>query len=229
MDLEKRSQTPSRPSGRLRASDADRDRTADILADALAAGRLDPQEHSERLDGVYRAKTLADLEPFVEDLPDPDEKADRGSPGAASGFEKATSRPSPGAVPDTADEKLYGVFGDAVRRGRWRVARRTHAYALFGDVLIDLSEAVFEHRQVVIKGFALFGDVRIRVPENISLRGRGSGVFGTFEVDMLDAEDQEAPVVFVEGLAVCGDVRARPKYGKIIRDLRGYLRKRLEG
>ncbi|MFH8794378.1 DUF1707 domain-containing protein [Streptomyces sp. NPDC017941] len=225
MDPEKRSPTPPRPSGRLRASDADRDRTADILADALAVGRLDPQEHSERLDGVYRAKTLADLEPFVEDLPDPGEKP--GPKGAA--FEKVPSRPSPGAVPDTADETLYGVFGDAVRTGRWRVGRRTHAYAVFGDVLIDLSEAVFEHRQVVIKGFALFGDVRVRVPENISLRGRGSGIFGTFEVDMLDAEDKEAPVVFVEGLALCGDVKARPRYGKIIRDLRGYLRKRLEG
>ncbi|MFD9886437.1 DUF1707 domain-containing protein [Streptomyces alboflavus] len=222
MDLEKRSQTPAaKAPAPLRASDADRDRAADILAEALATGRIDPEEHGERIDGVYGAKTVAELEPFVEDLP---ALGDKGP-----SFETAPARPTPGEVPETADETLHAVFGDAVRKGRWRVGRRTHAYAVFSDVVLDLSEAVFEHRQVMIKGFALFGDVKVRVPENISLRGRGTGVFGTVEVDTLDAEEKDAPVVFVEGFAVFGDIKARPKRGKLIRDLRGYLRKRLEG
>lgn len=53
----------------IRASDADRDRVADILRDALAEGRLTTEEHSERLDGVYAAKTVGELEPYVRDLP----------------------------------------------------------------------------------------------------------------------------------------------------------------
>ncbi|MFD9909444.1 DUF1707 domain-containing protein [Streptomyces sp. NPDC059063] len=222
MDLEKRSSAPpAKAPTPLRASDADRDRAADILADALAEGRLDPEEHGERIDGVYRAKTLADLEPYVADLPVPGERA--------PSLDRAPDRPAPGAVPESADETLYAVFGDAVRRGQWRPGRRTHAYAIFGDAVVDLSEAVFEHRQIVIKGVAVFGDVKIRVPENVSLRGRGAGVFGDFEVDTLDAEERDAPVVHIEGCAVFGDVRARPKRGKLIRDLRGYLRKKLEG
>ena len=47
---------------------------------------------------------------------------------------------------------------------------------------IDLTEAIFEHQQVVIKATRVFGNVEIRVPENISLRGSGGGVFGNFEV-----------------------------------------------
>ena len=54
---------------RLRASDADRDRAASVLNEALAEGRLTPEEHSERLDSIYAAKTQADLVPALEDLP----------------------------------------------------------------------------------------------------------------------------------------------------------------
>ena len=54
---------------RLRASDADRDRAASVLNEALAEGRLTAEEHSERLDSIYAAKTQADLVPLLEDLP----------------------------------------------------------------------------------------------------------------------------------------------------------------
>ncbi|QDQ13454.1 DUF1707 domain-containing protein [Streptomyces spectabilis] len=224
MDLEKRSPTPptTAPS-HLRASDADRERAADVLADALATGRIDPQEHSERLDGVYGAKTFAEIEPHLADLPDPE------GPGGGGSFTQAPARPSPGAIPESADETLYGVFSDAIRKGRWHPGRRTHAYAVFGDVVIDLSEAVFRHRQIAVKGFAVFGSVKVRVPENVSLRGRGTAVFGTFEVDTLESAERDAPVVFVEGFTVFGDLTARPRRGKLIRDLRGLLRKRQEG
>ncbi|MEU2563801.1 DUF1707 domain-containing protein [Streptomyces longispororuber] len=222
MDLEKRSPAPSAAApSRLRASDADRDRAAEILAEGLATGRLDPQEHAERIDGLYRAKTLAEIEPYVADLPAPGAKPPAAGPGP--------DRPEPGAVPETADETVYAVLGDTARKGRWRPTRRTHAYAVFGDVEVDLSEADFEHRQILVKGIALFGEVRIHVPENVSLRGHGTAVLGTFDVDTLESAERDAPVVFVSGMAVCGSVSARPKRGKRIRDLRARLRKRLEG
>lgn len=207
----------------LRASDADRDRTADILREALAEGRLTAEEHSERIDGVYRAKTTAELEPLVRDLP----AAHEPPPAARRTPEPAPSRPSPGVVPPVADENLVAVLSASVRRGRWRVARRTHAYAVFGSVEIDLSEAIFEQRQVVIKAVAIFGSVDVRVPENVSLRGSGTGILGSYEVDTLDSPDHDAPVVFVDGTAILGSIEARPKRGKIVRDLHQQLRKRL--
>jgi Domain of unknown function (DUF1707) len=42
---------------RLRASDADRDRAASVLNEALAEGRLTPGQHSEQLDSIHAAKT----------------------------------------------------------------------------------------------------------------------------------------------------------------------------
>jgi hypothetical protein len=58
---------PSDP--RIRASDADRDRTAEFLREHLAAGRLTQEEFSERLDKAYAAKTLGELDELLADLP----------------------------------------------------------------------------------------------------------------------------------------------------------------
>ncbi|MFG2604412.1 DUF1707 domain-containing protein [Streptomyces sp. NPDC048514] len=197
----------------LRASDADRDRIADILREALAEGRLTADEHAERVDGVLQAKTVGELEVFIRDLP-----AAHQEPVGPAGA-PAPPRPAPGAIPAEADASVVAVFSSAMRRGRWRAGRRLHAYAVFGSVEIDLSEAIFEYQQVVIKAVSVFGDVQIRVPENVSLRGTGGGVLGNFEVSPLDSAAPDAPVVYVDGWAVLGNVEARPRRGKLVADI----------
>jgi hypothetical protein len=205
----------------LRCSDADRDRIADILRDALAEGRLTPDEHSERVEGVLSAKTVGELDLFVRDLP----AAHQRRPTPA--YHPAPNRPTEGAIPAEADENVVAVFSAAVRKGRWRAGRRIHAYAVFGNIEIDLSEAVFEYQQVVIKAISVFGNVEVRVPENVSLRGSGGGVLGNFEVDTLDSADPDAPVVYVEGMAVLGNIEARPKRGKLVADILDRVRDRV--
>ena len=54
---------------RIRASDADRDRTAALLREHHAAGRLTAEEFSERLDHTYAAKTMGELDQLLADLP----------------------------------------------------------------------------------------------------------------------------------------------------------------
>ena len=53
----------------LLASDADRDRVAERLRTAVAEGRLTSEELEERLEGAFAARTEAELEPLVADLP----------------------------------------------------------------------------------------------------------------------------------------------------------------
>jgi hypothetical protein len=55
---------------RIRASDADREQAAEALRDHFAAGRLSDDELSERLDGVYRASTMEELDRLRGDLPE---------------------------------------------------------------------------------------------------------------------------------------------------------------
>jgi hypothetical protein len=54
---------------RLRASDADRDKTAALLREHHAVGRLTPEEFDERLDQALSAKTIGDLDALLADLP----------------------------------------------------------------------------------------------------------------------------------------------------------------
>jgi len=162
---------------------------------------------------VLAAKTVGELEVFVRDLP----AAHTGR--ATPAYGAVPNRPTPGAIPVEADENVVAVFSTAMRKGRYRAGRRIHAYAVFGSVEIDLSEAIFEYQQVVIKAISVFGNVEVRVPENVSLRGSGGGVLGNFEVDTLDSGDPEAPVVYVDGLAVLGNVEAKPKRGKLVADI----------
>src|SRR5437899_3085217 len=56
-------------SAHVRASDAERDSAAQALREDYAAGRLTADELAERLDGVYAATTLRELEQVRADLP----------------------------------------------------------------------------------------------------------------------------------------------------------------
>ena len=53
----------------LRASDADRGRTVELLREHHAVGRLTADEFHERLDQAYAAKTRGDLDELLADLP----------------------------------------------------------------------------------------------------------------------------------------------------------------
>lgn len=218
--LAKRAQQPvnlTKPvaEAELRASDADRDRIAEILREALAVGRLDAEEHSERIDLVYRAKTMGELEPLVRDLP-----VEGGAPGPRPAAAAYEAEPG-GALPD---QNMVAIFSASTRKGRWRVPSRINAVAVFGSVEIDLTEGIFQQQQVRINVTAIFGSVEIRVPENVTLRSNGSGVLGAFEVETHESVEPDAPVVLVNGYAVLGSVEARAKRGKWLRDLRDDLR-----
>jgi hypothetical protein len=205
---EKQPQTPSRtsrpyadPSDELRASDADRERVAEALRDAYAEGRLDADEHAQRLEAAYASKTLGELVPLTKDLP----AASRPHPAP-------TTAPAPVSDLDTeAPDKVVAVFGGAQRKGRFRVRRALKAVAVFGGIEIDLSEALLEGHEYVIQAWTVFGGIDITVPPSVTLRGGGAAVFGGFDIREEEAESAGGPVVTIRGGAVFGGVSARRK------------------
>jgi hypothetical protein len=57
------------PDRSLRAADADRESVAEFLREQHLTGRLDTDELQERIDRCYSAKTYAELDAVVADLP----------------------------------------------------------------------------------------------------------------------------------------------------------------
>ena len=57
------------PERTVRASDAEREQVSRRLGEHAAAGRLTPEELDERLDAAYAARTHAELDRLLDDLP----------------------------------------------------------------------------------------------------------------------------------------------------------------
>jgi len=74
---------------RLRIGDADRETAARELGEHFAMGRITADEHAERLEQIWAARTAADLSPAFRDLPRPQ----------ASGPRPATSRTGSSTLP----------------------------------------------------------------------------------------------------------------------------------
>jgi hypothetical protein len=53
----------------LRIGDAERERAASQLAEHYAVGRITQEEHAERLDRIWAARTQSELDPVFADLP----------------------------------------------------------------------------------------------------------------------------------------------------------------
>lgn len=191
----------------LRASDADRERVAEVLRAAAADGRIGLDELDERLEQLYAAKTYGELEPVVEDLP---------------GLADVRPGPSPAVTPKREVPQRVGgaptsrvakaIFGGVSRRGQWVVPAHYRVKAVFGGVELDLREARLESAEVTIESKAVFGGVSIVVPPDVTVIMEGTGVFGGFGGDAEDAQPGAgAPVVRVTGKAVFGGVAVMRK------------------
>jgi Domain of unknown function (DUF1707)/Cell wall-active antibiotics response 4TMS YvqF len=187
---------------RLRASDADRDRAATVLNEALAEGRLTAEEHSERLDSIYAAKTQADLVPLLDDLPTP-----------------ATAPvPAPGAGPERSYHggPIIAIFGGAVRKGRWRVPPASTVVTVFGGADLDLRDAILPGREVIIKAVSVFGGMSITVPPEMRVVDSGVAVFGGRDVtgETPESESPDSPVLRIQGACVFGGISVKHKARK---------------
>ncbi|MFI8187263.1 DUF1707 domain-containing protein [Streptomyces sp. NPDC085946] len=214
----------------LRASDADRERVAEVLRDALAEGRLDMTEFEERLDATYRARTYGELAPITRDLP----------AGSAAVAPPVSLRKDAGER-GWADRIVGGegssagavaVMSGFQRKGRWTVPRKFTCFAFWGGGEIDLREADFAGREVEINCVAIMGGVEIVVPPGVEVVVRGVGIMGGFDQreDGVPG-DPGAPRVVVTGLAFWGGVGVERKATRAERQrLREERRReRLEG
>ncbi len=187
---------------RLRASDADRDRAASVLNEAMAQGRLTAEEHADRLDAIYAAKTHADLVPILDDLP-----------GMSAAVAPAADV---GAVaPAATGSRLVAIFGGISRKGRWHPEPLTRILTVFGGAELDLREAVLPGREITIDAVAVCGGVSITVPPEMRVIDTGSAIMGGREIagDSAESAAPDAPVLRITGTCVCGgvEVKRRPR------------------
>jgi hypothetical protein len=127
-------------------SDADRERVAKRLRAAHAEGRLTLEEFDERINGVLVARTFAEAEPFIADLP--------GSPISGPALERVDLRTTAATLK---------------RRGQWVVPRHLVVEAKMGTVKLDFTDAV-------ISAPVTYIDLNVFAGSTILVLPRGSTV-----------------------------------------------------
>jgi hypothetical protein len=197
----------------LRASDADRERVAKVLHDAMGEGRLTIDELDERLQSVYAAKTLGELVPLTADLP--------------AGAHQMFPVPEPATPPSAriggtaGSSAAIAVLSGFQRTGVWTVPRYFTAVAFLGGGELDLTQATFAERECTISVVAFMGGVEVIVPEDVTVRVTGFGFMGGFDHKGSHEGPPGSPVLTVTGLAIMGGVEVRPPKRKRRRQL-GY-------
>lgn len=183
---------PEPEAARIRASDADRETVARQLAAAAAEGRITTDELRERLARVYEARTYEDLEPLVVDLPGAEIR-----------------RVEEHAVPETLH--LSAPFRSVRRRGRWAVPPRIRASAGRGRVVLDFTDAVIEHDEVLVDARPNWRDIEIIVPEGFRVSSEDA-VPGASDVQDLTtaAPKPDAPRIHILSRPGNGSIIVRP-------------------
>jgi Domain of unknown function (DUF1707)/Cell wall-active antibiotics response 4TMS YvqF len=187
------------PPRELRASDADRENVVRLLREAHGDGRITLDEHGERVERAYAARTLGDLAHLTRDLLPADEQPIRLDTGP-----------------------LNALFGTVRRDGRWVVPARFPVAAVFGTLEIDLREALLQRRHIVVRASVLGGRLRLVVPEGVRVEFTGRSIMGSQVLRMRQPEGRDAPLIEVRGTVVLGSVGARtPKRRRRSRLRRG--------
>lgn len=181
----------------LRVSDAERHAVSEMLREAAGEGRLSVEELEERLEGAYRARTYAELETLVADLP---------------------SARAPAPVPDRGPMVLQTSLGDVRQRGHWVVPRHITAKTALGSITIDFSEAVCQHREIVVEATTGAGVILMIVPRGWSVRtDEVTTSMGSVVNKATDPADRDAPVLRVVGHTGVGTIKVRYPFPRLRR------------
>ncbi|HJZ28760.1 MAG TPA: DUF1707 domain-containing protein [Streptosporangiaceae bacterium] len=175
----------------LRASDADRDRVLALLAEAMSDGRLTPDEHAERVQRACTARTLGELADLTTDLV------------------VASAQP----VRLDGGRVISGIFGPAKRDGRWVVPEVLTVNAMFGEVEVDVTQAILQARHVQLHATVIGARLVLIVPDGVSVVVNTPMVLGRRRGGTPLTAGAETPVIEVKGLVLGGEiiVRTPPK------------------
>jgi len=161
-----------------------------LLGEAMGDGRLTAEEHAERVQRAFSARTLGELAELTADL----------------------AVPSAQPVKLDGGRVVAGIFGPARRDGRWVVPENLTVTAMFGEVEVDFTQAILQVSRVQLYATVFGGRLRVIVPDGVSVIVTGHMVLGR-KRGSTPPTQPGAPVIEVRALVLGGElsVRTPPK------------------
>jgi hypothetical protein len=186
------------------------------LRDAAGEGRLTLEEFSERMEQASTAKTRAELDQLVTDLPASSDPASAG-PGGNTVALGGSGPPSWHISPIGG----LNVFGP------WRMGRHVVVISLIGGARLDLSQAELAARDVTLTKVSLIGGVRARIPHGIRVDASGLSLLGGTQVEGAPDPGPGAPTIHIRAFSVIGGIRIRRGSGRRLGGNQGWDRQAL--
>jgi hypothetical protein len=189
--------TPDSQLPELRASDAEREETVEVLRRAAADGRLDVEELDERLGAVYTVRTRRELELLIADVSIAPLAADGTlmDPDKRGGL---TVKRGPGG-----DRWVISIMSGHDKRGRWRLAPRCTVVNVLGGSEIDLNDAELSDPVTEINMYSFMGGATIRVPHGVEVHVSNFALMGGNGVKLGDeVTPPGAPVIRIRLVSI---------------------------
>jgi len=180
----------------LRVSDAEREHVIGLLQKATGRGLLDLDEFTTRTDAAVAARTRAELNAVVIDLP---------------GIAHRAAAPKPESL------ELRATMSTLKRSGRWRVPSELIVRNKMGVTELDFTDALIEHDVVTVRLDVIAGSTRILVPERSTVDVDGLELTaGTLRNKVDSTRARGRPHFVIDGLVRAGSVIIkRPTYIQI--------------
>jgi hypothetical protein len=160
-----------------------------LLAEAAADGRLTAEEHAERVQRACTARTLGELAELTADL----------------------TTPSAQPVRLDGGPVISGLFGPARRDGRWVVPESLTVTAVFGEVVVDFTQAILQASRVRLYATVAGGRLLIVVPDGVSVVVTGHTILGRKRgvPKAPPRSDPGAAVIEIKALVLGGELIVR--------------------
>lgn len=128
---------------------------------------------------------------------------------------------SGGDMPSTPARGIVAVFSENKKEGYWALPRHLRVLTVFGNVTIDLREAMILPGESVIEAVAVFAEVKVVVPPYLNVQCDGDALMGEFgfkkskrDEMTLQRPDPDAPLIRIIGSAYMASVTVRVKADK---------------
>lgn len=162
----------------MRLSDDQRWEATRVLDAAVADGRISWEEHAERSERVWSARTRGELDPVLGDL-------------------------GPANHATEASQEVSATFSKIIRTPEG--TREVHANATFGAVILDLT-AMRPGEQISVIADSFCGKIAMYVPADAVVIDDGTVALGKRKV-FGTSEGRGGPVVRIGGKITMGNIK----------------------
>jgi hypothetical protein len=191
-----------------------RERKIDELSRHFANDDLTLEDLERRIEHVYKAASVAELESITADLGP--------APAAPPAQRSARDRLAAASVPSTSVElgyeversRMLSIMSSTRRVGRWVAPRELDVLAVMSDTKIDLTSAVLPIGGVVdIHVSAMMASMQLFVPAGMRVVNQLHSVMSDVRSDAdevgIPGTSSSTPVIRLRGVVFMGNLRVR--------------------